>query len=167
MRMVHAELSSRSLLLRRGAVGMPEPHDWPFEQPARGSLRPWYLTAAGYLAVLFSDSQEAQRAQQGLLEWGMPENDIRLYQAEEILSITARQQQERSILAKTIAALVADREARKRYLGSAQAGGSALWLFAPTEDRADQLVGFLADYNYGSLRYYSDQGVKDIHRDAG
>ena len=97
----------------------------------------------------------------------MPENDIRLYQAEEILSITARQQQERSILAKTIAALVADREARKRYLGSAQAGGSALWLFAPTEDRADQLVGFLADYNYGSLRYYSDQGVKDIHRDAG
>ena len=167
MRMVHAELSSRSLLLRRGAVGMPEPHDWPFEQPARGSLRPWYLTAAGYLAVLFSDSQEAQRAQQGLLEWGMPEKDIRLYQAEEILSITARQQQERSILAKTIAALVADREARQRYLGNAQAGGSALWLFAPTEDRADQLVEFLADYNYGSLRYYGDQGVKDIHRDAG
>ena len=145
---------------------MPEPHDWPFEQPARGTLRPWYLTAAGYLAVLFSDRQEAQRTQQGLLEWGMPENDIRLYHAEEILSITARQQQERSPLAKTIAALVADREARQRYLGNAQAGGSALWLFAPTEDRADQLVGFLADYNYRSLRYYGDQGVKDIHRDA-
>lgn len=40
---------------------------------------------------------------------------------------------------------------------------------APTEDRADQLVGFLgflADYNYRSSRYYGDQGVKDIHRDA-
>jgi hypothetical protein len=145
---------------------MTEPHDWPFEQPARGTLRPWYLTAAGYLAVLFPDRQEAQRAQRGLLEWGMPENDIRLYHAEEILSITARQQQERSTLAKTIAALVADREARQRYLGNAQAGGSALWLFAPTEDRADQLVGFLADYNYRSLRYYGHQGVKDIHRDA-
>ena len=48
---------------------MPEPHDWPFEQPARGTLRPWYLTAAGYLTVLFSDRQEAQRAQRGLLEW--------------------------------------------------------------------------------------------------
>jgi hypothetical protein len=93
---------------------MPEPHDWPFEQPARGTLRPWYLTAAGYLTVLFSDRQEAQRAQRGLLEWGMPENDTRLYQAEEILRITSRQQQERSILAKTIAALVADREARQR-----------------------------------------------------
>jgi hypothetical protein len=103
---------------------MTEPHDWPFEQPARGTLRPWYLTATGYLAVLFSDSQEAQRAQRGLLEWGMPENDIRLYQAEEILSIASRQQQERSTLAKTIAALVTDREARQRYLGNAQAGGS-------------------------------------------
>jgi hypothetical protein len=101
---------------------MPEPHDWPFEQPARGTLRPGYLTAAGYLAVLFSDRQEAQRARRGLLEWGMPENDIRLYHAEEILSITARQQQERSPLAKTIAALVADREARQRFLGNAKAG---------------------------------------------
>jgi hypothetical protein len=44
--------------------------------------------------------------------------------------------------AKTIAAVVSDREAMQPYLGNARAGGSALWLFAPTEDRADQLVGF-------------------------
>jgi hypothetical protein len=31
-------------------------------------------------------------------------------------------------------------------------------------DRADQLIGFLADYQYGSLGYYGDQGVKDVHR---
>jgi hypothetical protein len=145
---------------------MTEPHDWPFEQPAKGTLRPWYLTAAGYLAVLFPDSKEAQRAQQGLLERGVPGNDVRRYHAEETLRIASRLQQERSVLAKTIAAVVADRQARRRYLGNARAGGSALWLVAPTEDRADQLVGFLADYNYGSLRYYSDKGVKDIHRDT-
>jgi hypothetical protein len=131
-----------------------------------GTLRPWYLTAAGYLTVLFPETTEAQRAQQGLLERGVPENDIRLYHGEEILAIASRLQQERSTLAKTIAAVVADRQARQRYLGNAEAGGSALWLFAPTEDRADQLVGFLADYNYGSLRYYGDKGVKDIHRDT-
>jgi hypothetical protein len=83
----------------------------------------------------------------------VPANDIRLYPAEDVLNIASRLQQERSILAKTIAAVVSDREARQRYLGNARAGGSALWLFAPTEDRADQLVGFLADYHYGSLRY--------------
>lgn len=87
-------------------------------------------------------------------------NDVRLYDAEEVLNIASRLQQERSILAKTIAAVVSDREARQRYLGNARAGGTALWLFAPTEDRADQLVGFLAD---GSLRYYGDKGVKDIY----
>ena len=92
---------------------MTEPHDWPFEQPARGTLRPWYLTAAGYLTVLFPDRQEAQRAQRGLLEWGMPENDIRLYHAEEILRITARQQQERSTLAKTIAAALANASSKR------------------------------------------------------
>jgi hypothetical protein len=47
---------------------MTERHHWPFEQSVRGTLRPWDLTAAGYLAVLSPDSQEAQRAKQGLLE---------------------------------------------------------------------------------------------------
>ena len=119
------------------------------------------------MAVLFRDGKEAQRAQRGLLEEGVPEEDIRLYHAEEILSIAARLEEERSTLAKTIAALAADRKARERYLGTARAGGSALWLFAPTEDRADRLVGLLADYDYGSLRYYGDEGVKDVHRDTG
>jgi histidinol-phosphate/aromatic aminotransferase/cobyric acid decarboxylase-like protein len=99
---------------------MAEPHDWPFEQPARGTLRPWYLTAAGYLAVLFPDGQEAQRAKQGLLQRGLLANDVRLYDAEEVLSIASRLQQERSILAKAIAAVVSDREARQRYLGNAR-----------------------------------------------
>jgi len=48
--------------------------------------------------ALFPDSQEAQRAKQGLLERGVPANDVRLYDAEEVLSIASRLQQERSIL---------------------------------------------------------------------
>jgi hypothetical protein len=145
---------------------MPEPHDWPFEQPARGTLRPGYLTAAGYLAVLFSDRQEAQRARRGLLEWGMPENDIRLYHAGEILEY------HRPPAARTFPPGQDNRRSGRRsrgqttILGQRTGRGSALWLFAPTEDRADQLVGFLADYHYRSSRYYGDQGVKDIHRDA-
>jgi hypothetical protein len=30
---------------------VPEPPDWPLEQPAEGTVRPWYLTATGYLVV--------------------------------------------------------------------------------------------------------------------
>jgi hypothetical protein len=108
---------------------MTEPHAWPFEQSARGTLRPWYLTAAG----LFPDSPSGPATKQGLLERGVPANDVRLYHAEEILNTASRLQQERSLVAKTIAAVVSDREARQRYLGNARAGGSALWLFAATE----------------------------------
>jgi hypothetical protein len=144
-----------------------ESHDWPFEQPAKGTLRPWYFSAAGYLVVLFRDPEEAERARADLLERGVPDQDLRLYPASETLAIASRLQQERSILAKAVAAVVADRPARERYLGNARAGGSALWIYAPTTDRADRLVGLLADCHYLSMRYYGEDGVEDIEGDAG
>jgi hypothetical protein len=139
--------------------------DWPFEQPAEGTLRPWYLTASGYLVVLFADPEEARRAHQGLLDREVPEDDLRLYESEEILRITARLNQERSLLARAIASLVADPGAKQRFLDNARGGGAALWLVAPTRERAAQLVGLLADYRYGSVRHYGQDGVTEIERD--
>ena len=143
-----------------------EPHDWPLEQPAEGTLRPWYLTATGYLVVLFRDPLEAQRAHRGLIERKVAPEELRLYEAEEILRNLARQRQERSILARAVAALAADPGTRQRFLDNAHTGGSALWLVAPTKDRADQLVVLLADYSYSSLRYYGQDGVSELQRDA-
>ncbi len=136
------------------------------EQPAEGTLRPWYLTATGYLMVLFSDPEEARRARRGLLERHVSEQEVRLYEPEELARILARLRQERSILAKAVAALVADPGARERFLDNARTGGAVLWLVAPTRDRADRLVGLLADYSYSSLRYYGEDGVTDLQRDA-
>jgi hypothetical protein len=147
-------------------IVVTEPHDWPLEQPAEGTLRPWYLTATGYLVVLFRDPAEAQRAHRGLIEHKVAPEELRLYQAEEILRNLARLQEERSILARAVAALVADPEARRRFLDNARTGGAALWLVAPTKDRADHLVVLLADYSYSSLRYYGQEGVSDLERDA-
>jgi len=143
-----------------------QPQDWPFEQPAEGTLRPWYLTATGYLEVLFSDPEEARRTQRGLLEHKVPPEELRLYESEEILRILSRLEHERSIVAKAVAALVADPESKQRFLDNARTGGAALWLVAPTRDRADHLVQLLADYDYSSLRYYGDHGVTDVQRDA-
>jgi len=88
-----------------------EQRDWPPEQSAKGTLRPWHHTAAGYLAVLFEDAEEAKRAQRSLRERGVPEGDLRLYDGEETLRIAARLQQERSILAKAIKEIVVDHRA--------------------------------------------------------
>ena len=145
---------------------MTERRDWPPEQSAKGTLRPWHDTPAGYLAVLFADAEEAHRAQRGLQQRGVPEGDLRLYDGEETLRIASRLQQERSILAKAIKELEVDHQAEKRWLDNARAGGSLLFLYAPTRERATRMVGLLADYQYGSLDYFGEHGVEVIERDV-
>ena len=145
---------------------MTEPHDWPLERPAEGTLRPWYLTATGYLVVLFGDPEEARRAHRGLLEREVPAGEVRVYESEELLRNMSRLQKERSLLARAVAALSADPPARQRFLDNARSGGSAMWLIAPSRERAKKLVGLLADYGYSSLRYYGEDGVADLEQDA-
>ena len=145
---------------------MTESHDWPLEQSAEGTLRPWYLMATGHLMVLFSDPGEAQRAQRGLLEHKVPKEELRLYESEEILRILALAQKQRSVLAKAVFALAADPSIKQQILDNARTGGAALWLVALTRDSADHLVVLLADYGYSFLRYYGDDGVADVQRDA-
>jgi hypothetical protein len=146
---------------------MTDQRDWPPGQSAKGTLRPWHYTAAGYLAVLFEDPEEAQRAQRDLRERGVSEADLRLYDGEETLRMASRLQQERSILAKAIKEIVVDHRAEKRWLGNARAGGSLLFVYAPTKERANQMVGLLADYQYGSLDYFGEHGVEVIEQDVG
>jgi hypothetical protein len=141
-------------------------HDWPLERPAKGSLRPWFFSAMGYVMVLFGDEEEARRAQQGLIQQGVPEDDIRLYGSQESLDILSRLRSERSPLAKAIAALTIDRVARSRYVENAEAGGAALWLYAESDQDAKRLIRLLADYHYASVRYYGDQGVTTIEGDS-
>jgi hypothetical protein len=143
-----------------------EQRDWPPEQSAKGTLRPWHSTADGYLAVLFEDPEEAQRAQRGLPQRGVPEGDLRLYDGQETLRIASRLQQERSILAKAIKEIEVDHRAEQRWLDNARAGGSLLFLYAPTKERANRMVGLLADYQYGSLDYFGEHGVEVIERDV-
>jgi hypothetical protein len=147
-------------------IAVTEPPDWPLEQSAEGTLRPWYLTATGYLVVLFGDPEEARRAHRGLLEREVPAAEVRLYESEELLGNVARLQKERSLLARAVAALSADPPAKRRFLENARGGGSAMWLIAPTRERAKRLVGLLADYGYSSLRYYGEDGVADLEQDT-
>jgi hypothetical protein len=75
---------------------VPEPRDRPIEQSARGSLRPWFFSAEGHLALLFKDPEEAGKPGAG--SW----------------SAGCRMR---------TSALTAHRTARERYLGNARAEG--------------------------------------------
>ena len=145
---------------------MTEPHHWPIDQSARGTLRPFHDTTVGYLAVLFSDAAEAERAQRGLLEHGLPNDDLRLYDGEEILRIASRLKHERSILARAINEVLVDHRMRERWLANARAGGSQLWVYAPTKDHARRLVEQLADYRYVLLHFFGEDGVETVEGDA-
>ena len=85
---------------------MMEPREWPFEKSAKGSLRPWFLSTRGFIAVLFGDADEAEQAVGGLCERGVSEEDMRLNSANQVLdtNILSSMQEDRSVLA---AALVA------------------------------------------------------------
>jgi hypothetical protein len=141
---------------------MSEPHDWPFERSAKGSVRPWFFSAMGYVAVMFRDQAEAERARRGLLEQGVPDEDMRLYTSDETLAIWDRLEEERSALAKAVARLTVDRAAKQRLLDNARAGGAVVWLYAPTEEHAERLLRLLADYNYVSVRYFGDDSDEVI-----
>jgi hypothetical protein len=112
--------------------------------------------------VLFEDPAEAERAQRGLQQNGVPAGDLRLYDGDETLRIASRLEQERSVLAWAINQVVVDHRLRERWLANARAGGSLLWIYAPTKNRATRLVGLLADYRYGTLRHFGEDGVEDI-----
>jgi hypothetical protein len=123
--------------------------------PTGHNRRPWIFSAKGYLEVLFKDSDEARRAQRGLQERGVPAEDMRLYVAEGILNDEAHVLAERSWLAKVVDALTAGHEARRRYFANAQAGGAALWLYAPTRHDANRLLRPLADHHVSYVRHSS------------
>jgi hypothetical protein len=144
-----------------------EPHDWPMANPPTGpSRRPWSFSAKGYLEVLFKDSGEARRAQRDLQDHGVPAEDMRLYVAEEILGNEAHVLEGRSWLAKLVDALTADHQARRYYLANAQAGGAALWLYAPTRHDANRLLRLLADHHTSYIRHDSNEGVRELTFDA-
>jgi hypothetical protein len=145
---------------------MTNERDWPFEKLAEGTVRPWFLSATGYLFALFEDASEGVRARQGLLDRNVPDGDLRLYDSEQILSLESRRSQERSPVTKAVAALTVDAAVRDLYLETARTGGSALWVFAPTDDAANRFIRLLADYDYVLLRHYGEKGVVDFRPGA-
>ena len=141
---------------------MSEPRKWPFERSAKDSLRPWFMSATGFMVVLFHDAHEAERAVRGLRGRGVPEEDMRLYSASQVLDTLSRLQEERSLVATALVAVTDDRQARQLYRDNALAGGSALWLFTPTKARANHLIQLLTGSQYSHARYFGADGIQDL-----
>jgi hypothetical protein len=71
-------------------------------------------------------------------------------------------QEERLPLAAASVAVTEDRQARQLYRDNASAGGSALWLFAPSKAGVNHLIQLLAGYHYSHARYFGTDGIQDL-----
>ena len=146
---------------------MSEQRDWPPEQSAKGTLRPWHYTAVGYLAVLFEDPEEANGPSAASSSGACPRVTFG--------STTARRRC-RSRPACSKNAPPWPRQSRKSWstTGQKNAGwatpGQAVpssLSYAPSKEHANRMVGLLSDYQYGSLDYFGEHGVEVIEQDVG
>ena len=126
------------------------------------SPRPWKVNPEGYLVVILSDDDEAQRAEADLVAHGFAPRDVKLYTGKQILENYEVYVGRRTTTDRVVGSVVADSEGRELYLGYAGEGRSALWLRVP-ESKVPKALRVLADRDYLHTRYYGVKTETDYH----
>jgi hypothetical protein len=79
------------------------------------SPRPWKFRPEGYLVVILSDADEAQRAEADLVTHGFAPPDIKLYTGKQILENYEMYAARRNTTDKLVGSVVDDSEGRELY----------------------------------------------------
>ncbi len=125
---------------------------------------PWKFRPEGYLVVMLSDEDEAQRAEAALVEEGFASRDIKLYTGEQILTTYNEiYKGQRDLADKVVGAVTDDIEGRDLYLDYAREDRSALWIRIPDESLVPKALRVLADRDYLHTRYYGAESETDYH----
>ena len=124
--------------------------------------RPWKFRPDGYLVVMLSDEDRAQRAEAALVADGFASHDIKLYPGKQILATFEIYKGQRDLADKVVGAVTNDYEARDLYLDYAREGRCALWLRVD-EHKVARALRVLADFNSLHTRYYGVGTDTDYH----
>jgi len=127
------------------------------------SPRPWKFQPEGYLVVILSDVDEAQRAEADLVSDGVAPRDIKLYTGKQILENYEVFAGRRTTADKVIGSVVADSEGRELYLGYARQDRCAMWVRIPNEEDVPKALRVLADHDYVHARYYGSERQDDFN----
>jgi hypothetical protein len=122
------------------------------------SPHPWKFKPEGYLVVILSDADEAQRAEADLVTNGFAPQDVKLYTGKQILENYEVFASRRTTTDKVVGSVVDDSEGRELYLSYARDDRCAMWVRIPNEEDVPKALRVLADHDYVHARYYgSDQ----------
>ena len=126
------------------------------------SPHPWKFKPEGYLVVILSDIDEAQRAEADLVSNGVAPRDIKLYTGKQILANYEVYAGRRTTMDKVVGSVVDDSEARELYLGYAREDRCAMWVRIPDEEDVPKALRVLADHEYVHTRYYGSEQQTDF-----
>ena len=127
------------------------------------SPRPWKFRPKGYLVVILSDGDEAQRAEASLVSHGFAPRDVKLYTGKQILESYEVYVGRRTTTDKVVGSVVDDSEGRELYLAYAREDRCAMWVRIPDEEDVPKALRVLADHAYVHTRYYGSEQQTDFH----
>jgi hypothetical protein len=127
------------------------------------SPHPWKFKPEGYLVVILSDADEAQRAEADLVTHGFAPRDIKLYTGKQILENYEVFARRRTTTDKLVGSVVDDSEGRELYLGYAREDRCAMWVRIPDEENVPKVLRVLADHEYVHTRYYGPEQQTDFN----
>jgi hypothetical protein len=136
------------------------PMDFWAEDP---SPHPWKFRPEGYLVVILSDADEAQRAKSSLVSQGFASRDVKLYTGKQILENYEVYLGRRNIADKVVGSVVSDSEGRELYLDYARQDRCAMWVRIPDAEDVPQALRVLADHDYVHTRYYGSEQETDFN----
>ena len=126
------------------------------------SPRPWKFKPEGYLVVILSDDDEAQRAEADLVTHRFAPRDVKLYTGKQILENYEVYAARRNVTDKVVGSAVDDSEGRELYLDYARQGRCAMWVRIPDEEDVPRALRVLANHNYVHTRYYGSEQQADF-----
>ena len=126
------------------------------------SPRPWKFRPTGYLVVILSDADEAERGEADLVTHGFAPRDFKLYTGRQILENHEVYAARRKTTDKVVGSIVDDSEGRELYLDYARHGRSAMWVRIPNEEDVPKALRVLANHDYVHTRYYGSEQQTDF-----
>ena len=126
------------------------------------SPRPWKFRPKGYLVVILSDADEAERGEADLVTRGFAPRDVKLYTGRQILENYEVYAARRKTTDKVVGSIVDDSEGRELYLDYARQGRSAMWARIPNEEDVPKALRVLANHDYVHTRYYGSEQQTDF-----
>ena len=114
------------------------------------------------LVMVLPDDAAGARAHATLREHGIPDDRLRLYTAEQIVSYHEEFRSERGLAGRVVGTIVDDNPLMDSYVRYGEEGCSALWVQLAHRDDANSVIRSLSDLGLRQVWFHGRRGVEEL-----